>query len=337
MVPATTLAQRYRADQTAMAPRRTRNRISAWGGLVALCLLTACETFAPVEPVLTPKVRPAGLVPPPPAPTVQATSQKSAALRAYLGQVQSSQLTAGLLRQDGGGPDTPFTSDMLARNFEDIVFFNEYVGPGVRPGSSSALRRWSEPVRIGIEFGASVPPSQRTRDTNDVIAYARRLSQATGHPVSVSNNPNFLVFFVSEDDRTTTLNTRATALTGVNRVSIGPVRDLPQDAYCAVAAYASGAERYTYTAAVAVIRSENPDLLRLSCIHEELAQGLGLANDSPNARPSIFNDDDEFALLTNHDELLLDMLYDPALDPGMSLETARPIVRDLARQRRPES
>ncbi|WP_299144765.1 DUF2927 domain-containing protein [uncultured Tateyamaria sp.] len=303
-----------------------------WGGLAALLSLAACDLFMPVEPVLTPRVRPAGLAPPPPAPVVQATSEQSAALRSYLSQVQSSQLTAGLLRQDGGGPDTPFTADMLARNFEQIVFFNEYASAGARAGSASALRRWSEPVRIGIRFGPSVPPSQRTRDTNDVIAYARRLATVTGHPVSVSSNPNFLVFFVSEDDRAATLNAGAPALAGVNRTNIAAVRDLPQDAYCAVAAYAGGAQQSTYTAAVAVIRSENPDLLRLSCIHEELAQGLGLANDSPGARPSIFNDDDEFALLTDHDEHLLAMLYDTRLSPGVSLEQARPVIRILARE-----
>ena len=80
----------------------------------------------------------------------------------------------------------------------------------------------------------------------------------------------------------------------------------------------------------AVIRAEHPDLLRLSCIHEEIAQGLGLANDSPTARPSIFNDDEEFALLTRQDELMLKMLYNPALRPGMTEAEARPIVESLA-------
>ena len=86
----------------------------------------------------------------------------------------------------------------------------------------------------------------------------------------------------------------------------------------------------TYTKAVALIRGEHPDLLRLACIHEELAQGLGLANDSPQARPSIFNDDEEFGLLTTHDELLLRMLYDPRLTPGMSAAEAAPIARRIA-------
>ncbi|MFN7052469.1 MAG: DUF2927 domain-containing protein, partial [Gemmobacter sp.] len=79
-----------------------------------------------------------------------------------------------------------------------------------------------------------------------------------------------------------------------------------------------------------VVRAEHPDLLRLSCLHEEIAQGLGLANDSPLARPSIFNDDEEFALLTRQDELMLKMLYDPALRPGMTAAEARPIVKAIA-------
>jgi hypothetical protein len=87
-----------------------------------------------------------------------------------------------------------------------------------------------------------------------------------------------------------------------------------------------------YTRAFAVVRAEHPDLLRLSCLHEEIAQGLGLPNDSPRARPSIFNDDEEFALLTGMDEDMLRILYNPALRPGMSEDEARPIIRDLATQ-----
>ena len=70
--------------------------------------------------------------------------------------------------------------------------------------------------------------------------------------------------------------------------------------------------------------------MRLMCLQEELAQGLGLGNDSRQARPSIFNDDNEFATLTPQDELMLKMLYAPELRPGMSEADARPIVESLA-------
>jgi hypothetical protein len=63
-----------------------------------------------------------------------------------------------------------------------------------------------------------------------------------------------------------------------------------------------------------------------------MTQGLGLPNDSPRARPSIFNDDEEFALLTDQDEMMLRILYSPELHPGMSVAEVRPIVETLARR-----
>lgn len=302
----------------------------------AVLLLAGCDLLFPPEPVLKPQARPAGLGRKPP-PVAPATSEASARLRARLAQIQSAQLTQGLLRQDGGGPDTPFTAAMLARNFGQLAFFNEYGSANLPAGSADQLRRWESPVRIGVEFGASVPPSRRESDLRDVARYANRLARITGHPISLGKPANFLVLFVSEDDRVETLNATAARLPGLTEASLAPLLNLPADAYCAVAAYGSAENRATYAAAVAVIRAENPDLLRLSCIHEEVAQGLGLANDSPSARPSIFNDDDEFALLTDHDAQLLAMLYDPRLMPGQTLTEAQGLIRQMARERTGEA
>ena len=58
---------------------------------------------------------------------------------------------------------------------------------------------------------------------------------------------------------------------------------------------------------------------------------MGLPNDSPEARPSLFNDSLEFAFLTEHDEILLRMLYDPRLRPGMSIAEAGPLLPAIAR------
>lgn len=253
-------------------------------------------------------------------------------LRQYLNQVQRAQLSQGLLRRDGGGVDTPFSADMLANNFEQIAFFNEYNSNFSGRGGASPLRRWSAPVRMEVLFGDGVPPSQRKSDAVEVKRYAKRLARVTGHQISDVGTPNFIVVIASEDDRAAALQAAAERLPGITADSLRALRNIRRDTYCAVAAYAAGPNANTYTSAVAVIRSENPDLLRLSCIHEELAQGLGLANDSPGARPSIFNDDDEFALLTNHDELLLKMLYDTRLRTGMSAKEAAPITRIIARE-----
>ncbi|QUJ77019.1 DUF2927 domain-containing protein [Sulfitobacter albidus] len=300
----------------------------------ALCLgvlLAGCADVAPVEPTLKPVERPDRPAPAPEPPQVaRPTSQASAELRSYLNSVQRAQLGQGLLRRDGGGSDTPFTATMLARNFEQIAFFNEYDGSFSGRGGASPLRRWEGPVRMQVIFGDQIPPSERSSDTAAVRGYAARLARVTGHPVSLGGRPNFIVIIAGEDDRAEALTQAAARVPGITAASLAPFVTLRRDTYCAVAAYAAGADANTYTAAVAVIRAENPGLLRLSCIHEELAQGMGLANDSPTARPSIFNDDDEFALLTRHDELLLKMLYDPRLRPGMTADEARATVQAIA-------
>lgn len=311
--------------------RWARTMRAAGLGLWALSVAACTQVAVPADPVLKPVARPAAPKPAPAPPVVaRPTSEASAQLRAYLNQVQGAQLSQGLLRRDGGGTDTPFTDTMLARNFEQIAFYNEYNSDFSGRGGASPLRRWSSPVRMDVIFGQSVPPSQQKSDAQNIRSYAARLSRVTGHPVSMSKAANFIVIVAGEDDRAETLAAAAARVSGISAASLGPLTNLPRDTYCVVAAYAGGAGANTYTAAIAVIRAENPSLLRLSCIHEELAQGMGLANDSPPRYSSIFNDDDEFALLTRHDELLLQMLYDPRLRTGMHADQARPIVSQIA-------
>ena len=92
----------------------------------------------------------------------------SARRGAYYGQVQLALLSQGLLRTDGGGPDTPFTDRMLAENFLRIALVRRIhpLGDGdVQRQAASELRRWQAPVRVGLRFGASVPADRRATDT----------------------------------------------------------------------------------------------------------------------------------------------------------------------------
>lgn len=270
-----------------------------------------------------------------PAPVTISAPQTpaSAAARAYFAQVQQSLLSQGLLRTDGGGPDTPFTDRMLADNFIRVALYDEYDrtanGP-VQRQTASHLRRWEAPIRVGLRFGASVPAAQQATDRARIGSYVARLSRISGHPMRMDDtNPNYLIYMVTEDERRAMGPQLARDLPGLGPSEIDAITDLPRSTYCLVYAMSPG-KSYAYTRAVAIIRAEHPDLLRLSCIHEEVAQGLGLANDSPQARPSIFNDDEEFALLTVQDELMLKMLYSPELRTGMTEAEAAPIVRSLA-------
>jgi hypothetical protein len=303
-----------------------KGRIMLAAGLMAL---SACVT-APTPPAPGPEPDP-GLAALPSAPTPSAQSQK---LSRYYGRLQNNQLAQGLLRTDGGGVDTPYSDTDLLRNFEQIVFYDEYVRDGGykrSDGKSGALRKWTEPVRIKVEFGTSVPAAQRATDTVMVTRYAARLARITNHPITTTDDrsANFHVLIMGEDDRAEALARIQQIVPGINAASLSVFRNLPRSIHCLVVAFSDPDDKYSYRRAIAFIRAEHPALLRQSCIHEEIAQGLGLANDSPRARPSIFNDDDEFALLTTHDEELLRLLYNPALSPGMSADEARPILQRL--------
>ncbi|MBK0326751.1 DUF2927 domain-containing protein [Rhodobacteraceae bacterium F11138] len=298
--------------------------------LIAAVVLAGCDNMG-LRSSLTPPPRPASLQVLPPEPV--APSARSQDLSRYYLQVQNDLLTRDQLRTDGGGPDTPFSADDLARNFENIVFFDEYSRNGgvTTRGSSGRLSRWSGPVRIGTEFGASVPQATRKKDTARIGSYVSRLARLTGHSITTNDrNPNFHVFVVGEDDRAFMQDRLTQLVPSISQAELDLFENLPRSYYCLVVAVSGSNTPYNYTRAIALIRAEHPDLVRLSCIHEEIAQGLGLPNDSPTARPSIFNDDDEFALLTTHDEKLLTMLYDPRLQQGMTAQDARPIVRTIA-------
>ncbi|PUB18628.1 DUF2927 domain-containing protein [Yoonia sediminilitoris] len=298
--------------------------------LASLAGLVGCGDIL-VEPPAQTAAPP--VAPPPAEPLVKAPSQASRDLARYYSGLQNSLLTQGLLRGDGGGPDTPFTDTQLARNFVQIALFNEYRDDSdfSRPQATvSKLRRWDQPIRMHVQFGDTVPLAQRDQDQASVSAYAARLSRLTGVPVTQTDRrPNFHVLFLGEDDRRAYADELRNLIPGISDATVRAFTDLPRNQLCVViGSFKPG--QSSYRTAIALIRAEHPNLMRSACIHEELAQGMGLANDSPAARPSIFNDDEEFALLTTHDELLLQMLYDPRFETGMPITAAAPIARQVA-------
>ncbi|HEY0213329.1 MAG TPA: DUF2927 domain-containing protein [Paenirhodobacter sp.] len=264
---------------------------------------------------------------------VMPRGQASRAMQAYYAQVETSLKARGLMRKDIAPRDARFAKWQLVNDFIAIAMYDEYdnaLGGLVARVTPSRLRRWEAPVRLSVEFGASVPLAQRADDQAMVKSYAGQLARASGHPLSVTRGSgNFTVLVVNEEERRALGPRLQQLVPGIDAGSVAAITDLPPSTFCVVFAFsAPGASHYNR--AVAVIRGEHPRDLRQSCYHEELAQGLGLANDSPSARPSIFNDDEEFALLTRHDEMLLKILYDPRLRPGMTEEEVRPIVEIIA-------
>ena len=67
-----------------------------------------------------------------------------------------------------------------------------------------------------------------------------------------------------------------------------------------------------------VIRSDDGERLFQRCMVEEILQGLGPLADRGNKDYSIFNTASHHSSFTAHDQVLLNILYDPRIKPGMS-------------------
>ncbi|MEM8813674.1 MAG: DUF2927 domain-containing protein [Pseudomonadota bacterium] len=76
----------------------------------------------------------------------------------------------------------------------------------------------------------------------------------------------------------------------------------------------------------AVIVSDRGEHLFRRCLVEEVLQGLGPINDSPDLPDSVFNDLSRHARLTEFDRTLLQMLYHPAIKPGMGRRDVAPLL-----------
>lgn len=292
---------------------------------LVLAGLAGCATGPPAAPTTAPR--------PSAAPERGTPDTAQTAIATYYAQLQDRRLAQGLLRTDRAPRDLPVTATRLQRAFAAVALRDEYQVTAERIVQQSApapLRRWDRPVRLSLEFGASVGPERRARDRQVVSRFAGRLAQIADHPVSVTRSDgNFNVLVLDEGERRAIAPRLRGLVPGIDRASQSLVETLPLSVSCLVLAFARDGST-SYTDAVAIIRAELPDLSRDACYFQEIAQGLGLANDSPQARPSLFNDAAEFAVMTVLDEQLLRILYDPRLTPGMTEAQARPIVRRIA-------
>lgn len=280
--------------------------------------------------------------------------------RAYREYAEKAQ-AEGLLRDDAVASDLPYDAALLARNFERVVFDQEAQKVSVNPAATTQvyrLTRWDAPIRYRFAGDAAQPA-----DRAAVAALTARLSQvgvslALAQPGETANMIIAVMTPKARDHwyrslgdqrrkqlRNTlveawvrTVNVPCAGMVGRSKSRAAADRRRRRERRNAdadaLAAAQAGVERdFGFNRAMIFIKSELTGAHRESCFQEEIAQSLGLLNDHDDVRPSIFNDRNEFAVVTNHDLDLLRILYDERLKPGMTRDRAMPIVRRIVRER----
>ncbi len=236
----------------------------------------------------------------------------------------------GKLRTDTVAADAPYDADDLARNFVRVALAHEV--DATRPGGNdnlkpSPLRRWHGPLRYRF-MGSAVT----AQDRREVDRLMRQIARLTGLDTAEAEaeRANFLILITEPEERDR-IAERLARLNPHLAHAFAFWRE-HREVICVADNLFLADNPHRIGAGVAVIGAETTGLLRQACLHEEIVQALGLANDHPAVRPSIFNDDGEFALLTEHDAQLLSMLYDERLRPGMQAKQALPVARRVARE-----
>ena len=111
---------------------------------------------------------------------------QEAKLRKYYSRLEERKTSLGLLRQDGGGADTPFDVDDIVEAFEQLAFYNEYDidKNKLLPNSNAvSLAKWKSNTNISVRFGGSVDKKQKDKDLKEINGLISNLSKITNQKI----------------------------------------------------------------------------------------------------------------------------------------------------------
>ena len=216
---------------------------------------------------------------------------------------------------------TALTNERLVRDFGIIAFGDEF-GQVKDP----RLIKWAKPLKVYARIEAPMGATDLAMLDNQLA----RLSTITGmqiNQVKSEKDSNFLIIFTDEQKFSDLAVTHLDINDRPGRADMG---HRIANSNC-VAYFRSDNRSYTIhqaTILIPVDRAKSRGILGL-CIVEETSQAMGLPNDSDDVNPSIFNDSSPLTDLTEHDILLLKMLYDPRMVPGMRQDQALALASEI--------
>ncbi|MBO6755179.1 MAG: DUF2927 domain-containing protein [Roseibium sp.] len=209
-----------------------------------------------------------------------------------------------------------FTTNELLDGFQKTVFGLEYRAWSWRP---YLVKKYTVPVRFYVHNLAR--QDRRPVVHKFIRDIGRKIQGLQTDFAPSSDGANFEVYVV---DRT--------QYADVVRRDIykNPRADVPGRCLVRVVSGRKGIKR-----SAAVIVSDEGEFLFRRCLVEEILQGLGPMNDDAKLTHSVFNDTSRHSRFTVFDQILMNMLYDPRIKPGMSarqIETILPLVARDARR-----
>lgn len=219
------------------------------------------------------------------------------------------------------------SDEKILRHFDIIAFRNEmYRLPDPR------LHKWVGAVRVFVREDAPVDTAVE-RILNAQLERLADITELDFEKAGAETDANFIVIFTTRERYAETALKALGRTPGTHHEAVA--RRLPTTNCVGLYQVDEPAGRLLKATIVIPLDHVRAIGRLRRCIVEETTQSMGLPNDDNEVYPSVFNDTSRLDDLTDHDVMLLRLLYDPRMKAGMTraaaLEVARRILPELRR------
>jgi hypothetical protein len=204
-----------------------------------------------------------------------------------------------------------FTDSEILDGFFKIAFGAEYH----LAGRVDRIRKYNGPVRVIVD---GVNPAGRKAQLAKVVAdIARRVRHLDIAMTDRTDAANVTVRMVRDRN----LNRTIAGLYGARRA-----REIHAslDPQC-LSGFRKN-EKFEIEHSDVILTVDNGNFIFLDCAYEELLQSLGPINDTSSVPWTMFNDDVQMGFFDIYDQYILNILYDPRIRAGMTVQEAKAVL-----------
>jgi len=206
-----------------------------------------------------------------------------------------------------------FTDSQIIEGFLKTAFGAEYH----LAGRVDRIRKYATPVRVFADGTSAIRRKQIGKVVSDIGRHIRHLDIAMADN---SEAANVAVKLVRDRDLYPTL----TSLYGEDRAN--EIRT-SLDPQCLSGFRKNDA--FEIERSDVILTTDNGDFTFLDCAYEELLQSLGPINDTATVPWTMFNDGVSMGFFDLYDQYLLNILYDPRIKAGMTVQEVKAVLPDV--------
>ena len=206
-----------------------------------------------------------------------------------------------------------FTDSEITDGFLKTAFGAEYH----LAGRVDRIRKYDMPVRV---FADSNRPDRKAQLAKVVADIGQRVQHLDIAMAETGEAANILVKMVRDRDLYRTI----TAFYGSERAK--EIRT-SLDPQC-LSGFRKN-EKYEIQHSDVILTVDNGDFTFLDCAYEELLQSLGPINDTSSVPWTMFNDNVSMGFFDVYDQYILNVLYDPRVKAGMTVEEVKAVLPEV--------